>query len=113
MFLSHSEDNESSLCSGNSNGDQTRKTNDSHKTHPCGALCKKSGFKGGPNEGYLPQVDGGVHAWLFLLAATMLEALVWGKLFQTRIKRRGMSRTNLIKVQSRIRLFIWGFPGLL
>lgn len=82
MSLSHSEDNESSLCSGNSDGDPTREANDSHKAYPPGALCKKIEFKGGPNEGYLPQVDGGVHAWLFLLAATMLEALVWGKLFR-------------------------------
>ncbi|KAJ5784592.1 uncharacterized protein N7503_009804 [Penicillium pulvis] len=81
MSLSHSEDNESSLCSGISDGDPTRKPNDSYKAHPPGTLCKKSGVKGGLNEEYLPQVDGGVHAWLFLLAATMLEALVWGYAF--------------------------------
>jgi hypothetical protein len=27
----------------------------------------------------LPPVDGGRHAWLFLLASAMLEALVWGR----------------------------------
>lgn len=26
----------------------------------------------------LPPVDGGVQAWLFLMASAMLEALVWG-----------------------------------
>lgn len=86
MSLSHSEDNESSLCSGNSDGNPARIINESHRTHSSGALCKKNGFKGGPNEGYLPQVDGGVHAWLFLLAATMLEALVWGKSFRRELR---------------------------
>ena len=31
------------------------------------------------DEDDLPPVDGGIQAWLFLIAAAMLEALVWGK----------------------------------
>jgi hypothetical protein len=30
------------------------------------------------DEKKLPPVDGGAQAWLFLIASSMLEALVWG-----------------------------------
>ncbi|EEB97769.1 hypothetical protein MPER_02843, partial [Moniliophthora perniciosa FA553] len=30
------------------------------------------------NESSLPPVDGGTHAWLFLLSAFVIEAIVWG-----------------------------------
>ncbi|KAJ5579644.1 Major facilitator superfamily domain general substrate transporter [Penicillium hispanicum] len=33
------------------------------------------------DEEKLPPMDGGLHAWLFLLASAMLEALVWGYAF--------------------------------
>ncbi|KAJ5151330.1 uncharacterized protein N7482_010582 [Penicillium canariense] len=34
-----------------------------------------------PGEDELPPIDGGIQAWLFLLAAAILEALVWGYAF--------------------------------
>jgi hypothetical protein len=79
MISSHSEDNDSSLCSTDSGGSRTSTPSDNYQTRPPGALRKESALKDDMNEEYLPEVDGGVHAWLFLLAATMLEALVWGK----------------------------------
>lgn len=33
----------------------------------------------GKSHDSLPPVDRGKHAWLFLLASAMLEALVWGR----------------------------------
>ncbi|KAJ5671477.1 hypothetical protein N7507_000604 [Penicillium longicatenatum] len=81
MISSHSEDNDSSLCSRDSGGSRTSTPSDSYQKCPPGALRKESALKDDMNEEYLPQVDGGVHAWLFLLAATMLEALVWGYAF--------------------------------
>lgn len=33
-----------------------------------------------PGDEHLPPIDGGIHAWLFLAASTMLEALAWGML---------------------------------
>lgn len=34
-----------------------------------------------PLEDDLPPIDGGFHAWMFLAASTMIEALVWGFAF--------------------------------
>ena len=41
--------------------------------------CDEKGIKNGIDDEMLPSMDGGIDAWLFLLASSMLEALVWGK----------------------------------
>lgn len=41
---------------------------------------EESQFKDVPDDDNLPPMDGGLHAWLFLLASSMLEAIVWGGL---------------------------------
>lgn len=100
MSLSHSKDAESSSCSGNCDESLTSTNSDNYKTYPSGVICKESGVKDGIHEEYLPQVDGGVHAWLFLLAATMLEALVWGKSFRSQSEsRHEWNRFNKSSIQ--------------
>ena len=44
--------------------------------------CDEQGTQPASCEDGLPLVDGGVQAWLFLTASTVLEALVWGEHFQ-------------------------------
>jgi hypothetical protein len=38
----------------------------------------------------LPPIDGGMQAWLFLIASAMLEALVWGELILDLTLRIGL-----------------------
>lgn len=45
---------------------------------PCSS---KSDPEKTPLEDDLPPIDGGFHAWMFLAASTMIEALVWGFAF--------------------------------
>lgn len=44
------------------------------KLSPCEDKVKSDAFK----DATLPPIDGGIHAWLFLAASAMIEALVWG-----------------------------------
>jgi hypothetical protein len=44
------------------------------KLSPCEDQVKSDAFK----DATLPPIDGGIHAWLFLAASAMIEALVWG-----------------------------------
>lgn len=45
---------------------------------------EESQFKDLPSDDDLPPVDGGLYAWLFLLASSMLEAIVWGERLSVR-----------------------------
>ncbi|KAJ5928202.1 hypothetical protein N7466_007158 [Penicillium verhagenii] len=74
-------DVDSSSCSRSSDKHPTRTTSDVYKESQTDIPEKESGYKDALSEKLLPPVDGGAHAWLFLLAATMLEALVWGYAF--------------------------------
>lgn len=42
-------------------------------------LCPEKADERPVEERKLPPVDGGFHAWMFLGACVMLEALIWGK----------------------------------
>jgi hypothetical protein len=44
------------------------------KLSPCDDKIKPDPYK----DKALPPIDGGLHAWLFLAASAMIEALVWG-----------------------------------
>lgn len=44
------------------------------KLFPCEEKLKSDPYA----DKQLPPVDGGIHAWLFLAACAMIEALVWG-----------------------------------
>lgn len=46
----------------------------------CSATDGKSDVEVAIVEENLPPVDGGIRAWLFVLACSMLEALVWGEI---------------------------------
>ncbi|KAJ5646377.1 Major facilitator superfamily domaingeneral substrate transporter [Penicillium lividum] len=81
MSSSFSASNDSALCSTKSDRHPTSTASDNYQACRADTPCKEIDLKDGMNEEDLPPVDGGVHAWLFLLAATMLEALVWGFAF--------------------------------
>ncbi|KAJ5915866.1 hypothetical protein N7454_011007 [Penicillium verhagenii] len=70
-----------SSSSRSSDKHATRTTSDVYEGSQAEIPDKGSGYKDALSEKLLPPVDGGAHAWLFLLAATMLEALVWGYAF--------------------------------
>lgn len=59
-------------------------------------------------EDNLPPVDGGLRAWLFVLACSMMEALVWGE-----IDNSGLICVEMILINDRICRRIWGIPRLL
>ncbi|KAJ5287925.1 Major facilitator superfamily domain general substrate transporter [Penicillium angulare] len=60
----------------------TARTNsDSSRSSTTYKSCEENEVKVNHCEEDLPPADGGIHAWLFLLASTMLEALVWGYAF--------------------------------
>lgn len=44
------------------------------KLFPCDEKIKPDPYE----DKALPPIDGGIHAWLFLAASAMIEALVWG-----------------------------------
>lgn len=52
-------------------------TSDAHEEQEI-ALCHESEIKDIGEENGLPPMDGGFHAWMFLAASTMIEALTWG-----------------------------------
>lgn len=52
---------------------------DGTKAQPSTSSFKESYVEVSFVEDGLPPVDGGIRAWLFLLACAMLEALVWGE----------------------------------
>lgn len=54
----------------------------------------------------LPPVDGGKHAWLFLLSAFILEIIVWGMYFT-------LLHTNGPLTSPRFSIFIRSLPGIL
>ncbi|KAJ5750730.1 Major facilitator superfamily domain general substrate transporter [Penicillium manginii] len=55
-------------------------TSDAHEEQEI-ALCHESEIKDIGEENGLPPMDGGFHAWMFLAASTMIEALTWGFAF--------------------------------
>ncbi|KAJ5536966.1 MFS monocarboxylate transporter [Penicillium frequentans] len=50
-----------------------------------------------PLEDDLPPVDGGFHAWMFLAASTMIEALVWGFAFSFGVFESYYRDSDLLK----------------
>jgi hypothetical protein len=54
----------------------------------------------------LPPTDGGKDAWLCLLACFMLEALIWGELYEP-VQKRCAHRV------ARLPSFLWYIPGVL
>jgi hypothetical protein len=59
-------------CSTSFSGDSG--TCEETKLSPCEDKIKSDAY----DDGKLPPIDGGIHAWLFLAASAMIEALVWG-----------------------------------
>jgi hypothetical protein len=55
---------------------------DNLKAHPSRPSCEEQGIQLSSCEDGLPPVDAGIQAWLFLIASTVLEALVWGEHFR-------------------------------
>lgn len=55
---------------------------------------QQSDSKINPNQADLPPIDGGIHAWLFLTASAVLEAIVWGMLM-TKTTRQEIAETNV------------------
>lgn len=55
---------------------------DSLEPHFSRPSCEEKGTQPSSCEDGLPPVDGGIQAWLFLTASTVLEALVWGEHFR-------------------------------
>lgn len=54
---------------------------DNLKAYPSRLSYEKQRTQPSSCEDDLPPVDGGIQAWLFLTASTVLEALVWGEPF--------------------------------
>lgn len=79
MSASTRDNKNSSLCLEGFE-DYSSTTNSSISKSPSPrASCDEKGVKNYIEDETLPPMDGGVDAWLFLLASSMLEALVWGK----------------------------------
>lgn len=75
---------------------------------------EESQFKVASTDDNLPPVDGGLYAWLFLLASSMLEAIVWGELsLHGRIGSCLHRSRMLMSGPSRICLRIWYLPRIL
>lgn len=77
------------------------------------ALFRGNETKKFSDEEGLPPMDGGFHAWMFLAASTMIEALTWGSsgsppLLFTRLRLRMVGLT-----ESRICFCFWGLSKLL
>ena len=73
------EDKDPRLAFVNLESHPTRTNSDSSKSSTAEKPCEETGTNVNYGEEDLPPTDGGVHAWLFLLASAMLEALVWGE----------------------------------
>jgi hypothetical protein len=51
-------------------------------------LCPEKFDETSTDEKRLPPVDGGFHAWMFLGACAMLEALIWGRFLQVQMIKK-------------------------
>jgi hypothetical protein len=71
--------------------------------------CKEGDIEFARSEDGLPPVDGGIQAWLFLIASSMLEALVWGEL----LLEYEVQDNEMEADRNRICFFVRNFPRLL
>jgi hypothetical protein len=69
-------------------------TSQNQELLPCNS---KSDPEKTPLENDLPPVDGGFHAWMFLAASTMIEALVWGFAFSFGVFESYYRESDLLK----------------
>lgn len=79
------------------------------KLFPCEEKLKPDPYA----DKQLPPVDGGIHAWLFLAACAMIEALVWGSLPFLLSLLFSLVKPGPKLMEPRICLFIRCFPELL